>query len=410
MRPPHLSGGGRRPLLAVAVLAALALGITVATPMHPSGAADPPPSFARLDLRRAGGEPVHLADPDVLHVDGAWYLYGTSGDRGFEVWRSDDLITWVYGGVVWTPTPGSWSAPNSWFWAPDLYAAPDGTVWLYYTANQRIGLARADSPLGPFVDVFDHPLVGDGHGGVGDGVHEATPSIIADLDDKAIDANLFEASDGRLYLYFSRYTFGRHLPISEIAVLPMADPTTPASATPSTVLGWDGHLDSWEWLIREAPFAVEHDGVVHLMYSGNIATSTCYAVGDATSTDPLGPFTRRTDNPMLKADPSAGFFGPGHNGVTDGPDGGLLAFFHVNDEEAPGGSRSTGWSPLTFDPDGAITIHAPGGDIPSVDPACTDLPVPGDGSEATPTAGPTAVPLPPAAPAPAVAGRATFAG
>lgn len=387
-------------------VAAVIVAAVVVTAGFPSGvAAEQAASFQLVNLRRPDGERVALADPDVIRVDDTWYLYGTSSSDGFEVWSSTDLATWTYGGLAWSKQPGAWYGDTTLLWAPEVFAAADGSFWLYYTASQRIGVAKASGPLGPFVDQLDHPLVGNGYGGVGDGELSGGSALLDDLDDKAIDAEFFVASDGSSYLYFSQTT-----PFSEVAVLPMADAVTPAAASPTVVLGWEGNLETWEWWVREGPVVIERDGTFHLMYSGFDFASTCYSVGVATSDDPMGPFVRRPDNPILSDDPAVGFYGPGHHSVVDDGQGALRAYFHVQDDEAYDGTRSTGWSPLVFGADGRIDILAPG-DTQGVDPACLSQPGPIPTTTSTTTAPPpSTVPDGLAPPARALPGRPAYAG
>ncbi len=306
-----------------------------------------------LVLERPGEGALFVADPAVIKVDDTWYLYGTSHPHGFEVWSSTDLATWKYGGLVWQRVAGAWN--DSAHWAPDVYVGDDA-YWMYYTANQRIGVARADSPLGPFVDVLDHPLVGNGYGGVGDGILTGGTSILADLEEKAIDAFLFEHRDGSLYLYF-QFNHPPPRPLPVLGVLPMADPATPAADKPTVVL--DVVPGSWESIVREAPWVVENDGVLHLMYSGNDFASTCYAVGIATGTDPLGPFTRRQDNPVLHDDPDVGFWGPGHHAIVEGAHDDLLIFYHTKVSGSRGGERRVRYAPVSFDDDGNFRFDVP---------------------------------------------------
>lgn len=231
--------------------------------------------------------------------------------------------------------------------------------YLYYTASQRIGVAYTDSPLGPFVELLDHPLVGGGYGGVGDGVYVGTPSApdpLADSDEYAIDAFLLRASDGSLTLYFSNFEL-----VPVVSALRMAGYSTPLETTPTVLL--EPQVNGWEWVIREAPWVVEHDGVFHLMYSGNAANTTCYGVGDATGPTPLGPFTRRPDNPILHDDPAVGFYGPGHHSLVEGPSGDLLMFFHTKNDYSVGWPRRVRYAPVSFDSTGQLRFDvAPPGD------------------------------------------------
>ena len=135
-----------------------------------------------------------LADPAVIQHDGMYYLYATGqvdGDNGYRVYTSSDLVNWKRGPVVFQPGERH-------MWAPDVWRDPDsGRFYLYYTANQTIGVADAEGPLGPF-------------------------TVRRKLFDSAIDAHLFRDDDGRLYLYVVQ------LPGFRITVQPMSSPTEPA--------------------------------------------------------------------------------------------------------------------------------------------------------------------------------------
>ncbi|MBM4396680.1 MAG: family 43 glycosylhydrolase [Deltaproteobacteria bacterium] len=299
-----------------------------------------------------------IADPHVVRHGGTWYLYATQTKRDLHVWTSDDLATWTRHGPVWRPTPGTWNARGQ-VWAPHVERM--GDEWLmYYTAGLMIGVARASSPLGPFEEVHDHPLIGGGHGGVGDGVFESGPpddpaewqaAFLLDFPEMAIDAFLLRASNGSLWMYFSAY-----LPVSAIHVVPMADPVTVApGAVPARLLVPEG----WEGLVTEAAFVVERGGRFHLTYSGNAADTAGYAVGGAAATAPDGPFERYAENPILFGDAAAGFFGPGHHGLCEGAFGDVLMFYHTKVSAAKGFDRRIRYVPVAFDADGLLRLSVP---------------------------------------------------
>ena len=97
---------------------------------------------------------IPLADPFVLKHNGAYYLYGTSGERpdeGIPVYRSADLLTWEgpIGSANGLALRKGDSFGDSGFWAP--YVLFDkNKFYMYYTANEKIAVATSDSPLGPF--------------------------------------------------------------------------------------------------------------------------------------------------------------------------------------------------------------------------------------------------------------------
>jgi hypothetical protein len=104
------------------------------------------------------------------------------------------------GGYVWKPTEGSWTPRGERFWHPlgPRNFRERRRVWLYYTSNVRIGYLGG-YPEGPPVDQLDHPLIGNGYGGVGDGVLPDVRTPSCNFDDRlgCLDAR---ASSGDLYL------------------------------------------------------------------------------------------------------------------------------------------------------------------------------------------------------------------
>jgi beta-xylosidase len=217
----------------------------------------------------------NLADPTVIEYNGLYYLYGTgevSGDNGYRVYTSTDLVHWRRGPVVFQPRERN-------VWAPDVWRDPSsGKFYLYYTASKTVGVAVADTPLGPFKEPRK-------------------------LFESAIDAHLFRDDNGKLYLYFVRQ------PNFQIYVQPMRTPTE-TDGQPQVVLqpesDWEkraGHVTEGPWMIKRGP-------LYYLLYSGSGANTPDYAVGYAVSGSPLGPFERALHNPIIQR--SEKVFGPGH--------------------------------------------------------------------------------------------------
>lgn len=309
------------------------------------------------DIDRDGNPDV--ADPHVIRVGDTWYLYATQTKKDLHVWHSTDLKNWQRSGPIWQPVPDSWNARGQ-VWAPHVESTDEG-YYLYYTANMQIGVARSDTPLGPFLEIYDHPFVGGGHGGVGDGVYGYDPgdeewdyhaSFITDFPEKAIDAFVLAATDGSLTFYFSAYN-----PLSIIQGVPMKDPTHLEDVTPKTLLESDPL--GWEGFVAEGVWVVEHAGSFHLMYSGNGADRPEYAVGVASGEAPLGPFTKYAENPILYMNPEADFWGPGHHCVVEGAFGDLLMFYHTKVSKEPAFDRRIRYAPMEFGPEGHVTLAAP---------------------------------------------------
>lgn len=293
-----------------------------------------------------------MADPHVIFAEDAWYLYGTRTFVNLEAWRSEDLATWTYEGVIWAPTPGSWSDHPT-IWAPHVEPMEEGYA-LYYSANGRIGAARGSGPIGPFEDVGTGPLVGGGAGGIGDGVYESADydvedasDFLADAEEYAIDPFLLRERSGRLSLWFARL-----LPQSVIAMVPMQDAWTVApGAVPEVVLDLSADA-SWEGFNREGPWVIEDETGLWLTYSGNYWWTTDYAVGAARRTGPSTPFERQAGGPILATDASLGTLGPGHHSIAPDREGSRLIFYHNKVSAGDHSPRRTRYARLTEGPAG----------------------------------------------------------
>lgn len=294
-------------------------------------------TFASDESQPSYGEVIDLpgafmaADPAVIEFEGVYYMYPTTTMVSVECWSSEDLEQWIYEGVVWGPAePGSWNRAN--VWAPDVFYYED-KFYMYYTAMDRIGVAVAESPTGPFEDVYDHPFIGLGRGG--------SLSL-------AIDAHVFQDSDGSLYIYTTCY-----IPVSAIRVSKMSDPLT---LTGQWRILFAPGIVNWESIICEGPWMVVHQDVYYLMYSANIAKSSLYGLGYATSYSPMGPFAKYESNPILDVDWANEFYGPGHNSVVRGPDGNFWTFYHTKNEPATGWDRQVRKNRIDFDSEGQLYI------------------------------------------------------
>jgi xylan 1,4-beta-xylosidase len=276
------------------------------------------------------------ADPDVIRVDGTYYLYATTHGRGYDAWTSADLIHWEPRGRVFDD-------PRRGAWAPDVFhnERGDGKFYLYYTDNNRerergplakqIGVAVADSPLGPF---RDQEVLANG----------------------AIDAHLFQDDDGQLYLYYVDMRGG-----FKILLQRMSDPVT-KEGPPIEVLR---PTEPWEMVsghITEGPFMLKRNGVYYLMYSGTGADSPNYGIGYATADGPNGPFKKYSGNPIARR--REGIYGPGHHCVVVGPDGKLWLIYHQKYNDRTNFRRFIAIDPLWFEGDVIHTTVSRGTEQP----------------------------------------------
>ena len=264
------------------------------------------------------------ADPDVIRYEGLFYAYVS----GYRVYSSKDLVHWTPGPKIFKGRTG--------LWAPDVYFNPtDKTFYLYYSCDnpdtssnnapkKLIGVATSSTPDGNFVD----------------------QGILT----SGIDPHLFADEDGSFYLFTKASatanpeTSNDGIFVNKMTDLTHLGPTTTCYDTPS------------KEPIAEAPFVLKHNGIYYLLYSYNGAKGPNYAVGYATSSDPVGPFTPYSGNPIVSRD--AQVFGPGHGSVIVDDAGKLWHVYHQKDEEAYGWERSVCIDPIWFDEQGVLHSQA----------------------------------------------------
>ncbi len=327
---------------------------------------------------------VAFGDPFILdNGDSTYYLYGTGGGArdGFAVYSSTDLVNWKDEGQVYQGnTADSWN--ESAFWAPECYKF-SGKYYLFYSANARynptnegenfhLGVAVSDEPTGPFTDLQNQPLLEPGY--------------------PIIDANVFRDDDGKFYLYYSRACY-KHPVESEIAdrsrregqydeieeswvygvelspdfksvigepVLLLRPPVSEADKNAE----WESRSVTTGEINRrwtEGSFTFKHDGTYYIMYSANHYAGPNYAVGYATGTGPLGPFTKAANNPVLQknVDEGGDVTGTGHNMVLF-LDGGsrMYAVYHGRTQRT-GDERVVFMDELDILPDGQLVVKGP---------------------------------------------------
>ncbi|WP_219836122.1 glycoside hydrolase family 43 protein [Paenibacillus sp. R14(2021)] len=294
----------------------------------------------------------NIGDPFILRTtDGKYYCYPTSAQNGYKVWSSEDLIEWTDEGFVYEKERNDKAWGYKQFWAPEVVER-EGQFYMYYTArwsekdSLRIGVAIAESPTGPFVDVFDRPLFDFGYA--------------------AIDAHVMLGDNGTYYLYYSRdcsenIVNGRHE--SHIYGFELDDDMLTPKQEGKLLLQPD---QEWEfksgpdWLWNEGPFVVRNNGLYYLMYSANCFAHRDYSVGYAVSEYPLGPYRKYEHNPILFSDCEE-ISGPGHHSVTDSPDRTeLFIVYHTHsDPVVGGGDRQVCMDRMAFREDGSIVVHGP---------------------------------------------------
>jgi GH43 family beta-xylosidase len=260
--------------------------------------------------------PVDCPDPGVLRDGSGYVLACTSGNAAdaYPIYTSPDLTTWTPMGHIFPAGHGpSWAKSD--FWAPEIHKVGSHYV-AYFSARDTngqlsVGAASATSPLGPFTDV-GHPLVNDstmGH----------------------IDASEINAANGTAYLIWKDdgNAVGKPTPIH---AQPLAADGLSLTGSPTTLITND---QAWEGPLVEGPWMIQHGNSYYLFYSGNSYASTAYAIGVASASSPLGPFTKAS-GPILVT--GGAWAGPGHCSVVDTPAGDTYIVYHAWKAGAVGGA------------------------------------------------------------------------
>ncbi len=280
----------RWPLMLATALSALAPACVVSA----ASTASPPSRQIQATVNpiMAAGD-YYSADPAPLVADGKLYILAGRDEAAADVndfvmkeWQllaTDDVASgrWTHYPAVLKPEQVfAWAAPGR-AYASQIVQGPDRRYYLYAPVEQRdspdrdrfaIGVAVADSPLGPWRDA--HP-----------GGPIVSQSLPEKNDIQNIDPTVWVDDDGRVYLYWG--TFGQLRGI-ELA----RDMLTP-KGRPVVVKTLDGFF--------EAPWLFKRNGTYYMAYAGNRAGPTsectpalyhaCIAYGTAPS--PLGPWTYR---------------------------------------------------------------------------------------------------------------------
>jgi arabinan endo-1,5-alpha-L-arabinosidase len=275
----------------------------------------------------------NMPDPTVIHYQGAYYAFGTSGDsridgRIFTLLRSTNLVDWEgLGGAMAPPSTNS----SYQYWAPEI-TFNDGTFYLYYAMGGiepekfENRVATSSKPEGPYTDT--------GH-------------VLVDCEKNrfTIDPYPFRDDDGQWYFFYARnFTNaepGEH-PGTAIVVARMLDMTRLAGDCRVVVRArydWtlyeahrrmDVYSATFDWHTIEGPCVVKHDGRYYCIYSGANYQTTRYGLDCVVADQPLGPYSGQGDYARVLHGIPGQVRGPGHNDIVVGPDGHTqYVFYHA---------------------------------------------------------------------------------
>jgi arabinoxylan arabinofuranohydrolase len=303
----------------------------------------------RVEVYIAGNPilPGYLADPDILYSFNKkkFYLYPTSD--GFDNWSgtyfktfsSDNLIDWKDEGVILDLKKDvPWGPRNA--WAPTaIERLVNGkyTYFFYFTAAQKIGVATANNPAGPFKD-SGKPLIDFKPAGITNG-QEIDPMVFADPVSK------------KHYLYWGN---------GYLAAAELNDDMISIKRETLTVITPDETF-------REGTYVFFRKGIYYFMWSEDDTRSPNYKVRYATASSPLGPLTIGKDNIVIRKNPEAQIHGTGHNSVihVPGTDNWYMVYHRFTYPKGITMGRSAGFNrevcidALQFDANGKIIEVVP---------------------------------------------------
>ncbi|WP_306597589.1 family 43 glycosylhydrolase [Labilibaculum euxinus] len=284
----------------------------------------------------------YKADPDILYSEktGKYYIYPTSDGFNnwsgyqFSVFSSDNLVDWTDEGVIIDLKKDvSWANRNA--WAPCIVEKKiDGQYkyFYYFTAAQKIGVAVADNPTGPFVD-SGKALIDKKPKGITNG-QEIDPDVFTD------------PKTGKSYLYWGN---------GYMAAAELNDDMVSINEKNTKLMNVDNTY-------REGSYVIYRNGTYYFMWSEDDTRSPNYKVRYATSDSPMGKLTIPENNIVIQQDKDQEIYATGHNSAIQipGKDEWYLVYHRftrpkgITMGRAGGFHREVCIDKLEFDADGSI--------------------------------------------------------
>lgn len=263
-------------------------------------------------IQKTSGNPIFqgwYADPEGAVFENRFWVYPTYSDDFekqvfLDAFSSPDLVNWTKHHRIIDTTIISWARQA--IWAPSIIEK-NKKYYLFFGANdiQRpgrpsydpqndinhfggIGVAIADSPMGPFKDYLGKPLISEFY-------HNAQP----------IDQFVFKDTDGTHYFFYGGWghcNLGR-LNDDFTGFMPWEDGNIFKEITPN------GYV--------EGPFMFQRKGIYYFMWSEGNWTNGTYKVAYSMSSTPLGPYKRI--GTILESKEGDIATGAGHHSVINVP-------------------------------------------------------------------------------------------
>jgi arabinan endo-1,5-alpha-L-arabinosidase len=268
-------------------------------------------------------------DPAVIYApDGFYYAYATQTLRdgqwiNIQVARSADLVLWQHLGDA-LPEKPAWARTTQDYWAPSVIY--DGaTYFMYYSAtpdahregpDHALAVATSSSPAGPFIDMGQPLLLGDG---------------FEFIDPMAYD----DPATGKRLLYWG--SGFQPIKVQELA----EDRVSFAPGSAPVDLVWPNPVKGAFPRLVEASWLLHHEDFYYLFYSGDncCGPDAEYGVMVARSRSATGPFETLEQAKgvphSLMLFKSERWLAPGHNSIAIDKAGQVWIVYHAIDVNRP---------------------------------------------------------------------------
>lgn len=287
----------------------------------------------------------YYADPEILYSEknNKYYIYPTTdgfagwGSKSFKTFSSPDLVNWTdEGEMLVLGNDVKWASQYA--WAPCIIEKKisdnEYKFYYYFTAAQKIGVAVANDPTGPFVD-RGTPLISTRPAGVSGG-QEIDPDVF------------FDPVSKKSYIYWGN----GYLAVAELN----DDMMSVKEGTIKVMTPSDGTF-------REGIYVFYRNGKYYFFWSEDDTGSENYKVRYGTSDNPLGPIAIPANNIVVQKDTQSQIYGTGHCSVLQIPNKDeWYVVYHrfarprVSD---PGQHREVCIDRLEFNADGTIKQMTP---------------------------------------------------
>jgi beta-xylosidase len=187
---------------------------------------------------------------------------------------------------------------------------------MYFSANEHLFAATADSPKGPFKQVGSYQM----------------EKLIGS--EKCIDSHVFFDDDGKAYVFFVRFTDGNCIWKAELE----DDYITPKEGTMRFCIAVSQEWENKLGRVNEGPNVIKNGKRYFLTYSGNDFRSKDYGVGFAASSNiAVGTWGKYAGNPILCR--IEDLVGTGHHSLFYDKNGVLRIVFHAHESKENVGNR-----------------------------------------------------------------------